>query len=286
MTHLNPVLLRWITRSAYNIPGSDCEDVLYGLFLPCCTVNQVLQTTSRYGRPFPGVGREANGLPFVAQNNKDCCANCCYATFCLPCAIGTSLNMSMGMPFYMGCCCASYCISRNLLRYQYRLQGQDCFDDCCSPYAIFCGGVIASMFCPCAQCIVVPYLISMVMMMLGAAKDRGNPDPTSRHGSYLHPLPSAMMMSTMMPPGVPFSVPTSAVAAGVVYTTATVQPAPMVSDVTVVAPAQGMQMQPIVMQPAYGGGAMQMQPTVMQPAYGSSASIPYPTAGAAAQPKF
>jgi hypothetical protein len=270
MTHLNPVLLRWITRSAYNIPGSDREDVLYGLFLPCCTVNQVLQTTSRYGRPFPGVGREANGGAFRPPSN-DFWENCCYATFCLPCAIGTSLNMSMGMPFYMGCCCANLCISRNLLRYQYRLDGQDCFDDCFKPHAVFFGGAVASVFYPCAQCIVLPYLISIVAMMLGAAKNRGNPDPLSPHGSYLHPLPSAIVMSTMLPPGVPFSVPSSAAAAGVVYTTATVQPAPMVSDVTVVAPTKSndLQIQPIVMQPAYG-----------------NASIPYPTAGDMSQPKY
>lgn len=185
--NMNPIILRWITRSAYNIPGSAWEDCFLGMFCPCCVINQVAQTTQRYGRPNAFVGPENNNSFFTAQAGNDCCANCCYATFCLPCAIGTSLEHSMGMPFCMGCMFANFCISRNLMRYHYRIKGSDCMEDCFFPYGICFLATVCSSYIPCVYCMTCPYFVAMIMGLLHESKVRGNPAPNSPNGSYLHP---------------------------------------------------------------------------------------------------
>lgn len=268
MMHMNPILLRWITRSAYDIPGNVTDDLIYGMFLPCCTINQVLQTTRQYRRPYPGSGKEANGLPFSSQNNKECFADCIYSTFCLPCAIGTTLNTSTGMPFLMGCLCSNYCIARNIVRYQYRLQGNDCWDDCATPYAVCVGGCIVSFFCPCAEFIICPYMVSMVMMMLGTAKERGNPKSSSPNGSYLFPMPNT---------GIAFTVPNNL--GGAIYATATMGSAPMVNAYMAPSTASPPYFAP-VSQPG-----IQMQPTVINTT--NTYPTPYPaTYGMAPEPMF
>lgn len=184
--HMNPIVLRWITRSAYNIPGSDLEDCMYGLFCPCCTINQVAQTASQLGKPYPDVGPEHNRYPPSIQQNADCCENCCYTTFCLPCAIGTTLQSSMGMPFWMGCLCSNFCIARNLVRYHYRLSGSDIGEDCLLPYGTCCLACVLSAWVPCAMCCTCPLFIGMIMNTLNEAKTRGNANPGAPNGSYLN----------------------------------------------------------------------------------------------------
>lgn len=183
--NINPVLLRWTTRSAYNIPGNAWEDCIAGVFCPCCTVNQVLQTTQQFGRPNGTVGPEHNYHMFHAISNDDFCGHCLYASFCLPCAIGTSLQQSMDMPFILGCFCANFCIARNLLRYHYRLKGDDCLEDCLAPYGLFAMTYCISPMIPCFACCTYPYFVSMVMLMTNEAQRRGNT------GSYLSPSRTA-----------------------------------------------------------------------------------------------
>lgn len=182
--NMNPVLLRWTTRSAYHIPGSAWEDCVAGVLCPCCTINQVLQTTAQFGHPHGNVGPEHNYHMFHAVNDEECCNQCLYATFCLPCAIGTSLSQSMGMPFFLGCCCSNFCIARNLLRYHYRMKGDDCLEDCLAPYGIFFLTYFLSPFIPCLACCTYPYFVTMVMLMTNEARVRGNA------GAYLTPTQS------------------------------------------------------------------------------------------------
>jgi hypothetical protein len=195
--NINPVLLRWATRSAYNIPGNEWEDCLAGTCCPCCTVNQVLHTTKLYGRPHAAVGPEHNYHMYHAIDDSDCLAHCLYATFCLPCAIGSSLQQSMDMPFLLGCCCANFCIARNLQRYHYRLKGDDCLEDCVAPYGVFALTYCVSAFVPCFACCTLPYFISMVMLMTNEAQRRG------KTGPYLTPAPGQHLGAVYAAPSQP-----------------------------------------------------------------------------------
>lgn len=216
--NINPIVLRWATRSAYHIRGELWEDCLLGLFCPCCTINQVLQTTKQYGRPHPTVGPEQHNQVFSVLDNNECFANCMYSTFCLPCAIGTSLERSMGMPFILGCCCTNFCIARNLLRYHYRLIGNDCCEDCVAPYSLFAVTYMCAAFIPCVACCTYPYFVTMVMLMVNEAQKRGFT------GSYLSPPPVLYTDSARQP-------------AHVVYVQQ--QQQPVMVPVTVMPAAQG-----------------------------------------------
>lgn len=56
---------RWLSRTAYGIPGTDLDDFLIGCLCPCCSVNQILQTTKTYGYP-PHAGTASNQTKFVS----------------------------------------------------------------------------------------------------------------------------------------------------------------------------------------------------------------------------
>ncbi|CAE7362170.1 unnamed protein product [Symbiodinium microadriaticum] len=67
----------------------------------------------------------------------------------MPCAMGSLLENGMGMPWYMGCCCVNVCTARNLLRYQYRIHGNDFVEECAIPYGIKCiGDMLGPAFLP------------------------------------------------------------------------------------------------------------------------------------------
>ena len=129
-----------------------------------------------------------------------------YAMCCCPCAIGTTLSntigkmnyksypptsimifiytfpLFLGMPFLMGCCCVSLCGARNIVRYQYRIGGDECFDDYCTPVmvcsvsycALACTSLCVPFFCcwPCIPCClgaifgVYSYFVAVVMKIL------------------------------------------------------------------------------------------------------------------------
>lgn len=150
----NPFIVRFLVRSAYNIPGSACEDCLMTSFCTPCSINQMYQTTKAYGPPNSHSGSKFNVGSFTPQGNSFDCGKFCYACCCLPCAIGNSLESSVGLPCIFGCLCGNICLARNLTRYQYRLSGSDCVDDCFIPWmfmALSCCLVSTSIFCfPCA----------------------------------------------------------------------------------------------------------------------------------------
>lgn len=51
----------------------------------------------------------------------------------MPCAVGDTLQRAIGMPWCLGCCCGSPILTRNLLRYQYRVQGNDLMEELALP---------------------------------------------------------------------------------------------------------------------------------------------------------
>jgi Cys-rich protein (TIGR01571 family) len=143
----NPPQLRWLMRSAYGIYGSPWGDALVPCFCTCCSVNQMLQTSMQYGIPaghgianlrgrwihenpnlasLPAIQvAGANVVPALRRpgaTGKDYL----YACLCMPCANATALEMGVGMPWYLGCCCMSNPMyTKNILRLQYKLEGQE-----------------------------------------------------------------------------------------------------------------------------------------------------------------
>lgn len=152
----NPFVVRYLIRSAYNIPGSPMQDCAYTTFCTPCAVNQMLQTTKGLGLANPNAGKKFNHGRFGEKGvDSGSCGKFCYAAFCMPCAVGYSIEKAVGLPCVYGCLCASVCWARNITRYQFRIKGSDCCEDCCCiglglylPLLCMTGGI----FCfPCAS---------------------------------------------------------------------------------------------------------------------------------------
>jgi hypothetical protein len=100
---------------------------------PCCSVNQLYQTTRHRGNPFRSHGRSSNVNTFLVKYPScDLCSCDIFRSFlCMPCTIGDILHDSIAMPWYMACCTVHPCAMRNLYRYHYRVKGND---DCTELY--------------------------------------------------------------------------------------------------------------------------------------------------------
>lgn len=140
MTLLSPycffLFLRWLARTAYGIPGTDLDDFLLGCFCPCCSINQVLQTTKSYGYP-PKAGKAYNQQNFSSKLGSGSCSHCLQTFFCTPCTIGTIAEKGLGMPWWMGCTMLTPCSIRNIMRYHYRIKGNDVLDELCLPCSFY-----------------------------------------------------------------------------------------------------------------------------------------------------
>jgi Cys-rich protein (TIGR01571 family) len=122
---VSPLMARWMTRTAYNIPGNAHQDCWSGAFLPWCAINQMLQTTRHYGRaPMAGVGPEFNlnnRIGVSQRSNENLFYDACYSVFCSRCAVGYA-SMSIGMPFWLGCCCMNVFEVNSAIRYHHRIR--------------------------------------------------------------------------------------------------------------------------------------------------------------------
>ena len=181
-----------MVRSAYGIgdPSSCAGDCLLPCICPCCTVNQLYQTTSSLGNPTTDGGFVFNQNSMVGA--KCNCFSCLYATFCLQCSLGTVLNKSVGMPWVMGCCCFNLFNARNVLRYQYRLRpqhGSDVMEECFIPYMFYClTNIFASMvscICPCAQFCLFPVFCGAVVILDMAMLDEAEAKKGGENQAYL-----------------------------------------------------------------------------------------------------
>ena len=181
---MNLFTARWLTRSAYQIPGSECVDCLTSLFCVPCAVNQIYQTTKAYGVPSPDAGAENNRGGFT-PNASNGCGNHIYACFCCQCAVASAVKQAVGMPWCWAFLCTNLCTARNMIRYQYRIAGQDCMDDTCSPTLV----AMASYFCfPWSLCCIVPFFANHIATFLNESELRvkyTNGIPSK----YLNPLP-------------------------------------------------------------------------------------------------
>mmetsp|Transcript_26199 Transcript_26199/g.38814 ORF Transcript_26199/g.38814 Transcript_26199/m.38814 type:complete len:283 (+) Transcript_26199:38-886(+) len=149
---LGHVPSRWLIRTAYGIPGDARDDCMLACLCPCCSANQLLQTTRHYGNP-PGAGTVFNSNAFQNPLGVCDCKECINATCCTPCTIGDVALTGLGMPWEMACCCLTPCSLRNLIRYQYRIKGNDLMDELCAPCAYY--GASSTLVC-CFACIFAP----------------------------------------------------------------------------------------------------------------------------------
>lgn len=118
---------RWLIRSAYGIEGRPRDDLI-SLSCPCCSANQLYQTSKRYGNPSSNGGRPYNTDIFRGDVKRNWISNCLLSTFCKQCSIGLILQQAIGMPFWMGCLCVYPFEARNFVRYQYRIAGEDNYE--------------------------------------------------------------------------------------------------------------------------------------------------------------
>jgi hypothetical protein len=109
---------RWMIRTAYDIQGDACNgncfrtinfnifsddaDCYVATFCPCCTANQLYQTTKERGQAVSNGGAVHNTDEFRTSLGAGNFKDCLYSFFCMPCAVGSMMESGIGMPFYLG----------------------------------------------------------------------------------------------------------------------------------------------------------------------------------------
>lgn len=175
-------LNRWLIRTAYGINGDTMEDVATSVCCFPCTVNQMLHTTIARGNPTSDGGMLQNFEKWEVPLNKVHTkgtyyngANILYSLFCFPCAVGTAMENSVGTPFWFGMCCITLpWTARNIMRYQYRIDGDDFVEDCAFPTSCCLLSFIYYQLCPSCMPTLYPYPIGLMpAQLLAEAEVRG-----------------------------------------------------------------------------------------------------------------
>lgn len=185
---LKCVPARWLIRSTYHIPGDAINDCMVACFCPCCSANQLYQTTQLRGNPTPDGGSHHNLNEWKSQLGAGNARSCLYSTCCMPCAIGTMMETTMGMPWLLGCCCVDLWMARNLIRYQYRIKGNDLIEECAIPYGLQCIANALQQIIPCSMCILYAFFVTNSMQLLEETQKRAgetsNLNHTNRNRDY------------------------------------------------------------------------------------------------------
>ena len=85
------------------------------------------------------------------------------------------------MPFCMGCLCTNLCVARNMIRYHYRIRGEDMQEECLTPcFTYICGSFIAQ-FIPCIWCCIIPAIVAYGVQLSSEADKKGS----GKFGRYL-----------------------------------------------------------------------------------------------------
>lgn len=147
-----------MVRSSYGIGDQSnyCDDIIISCCCPCCVVNQLYQTTSSKGNPSTDGGARFNTHSMSAVGTGADFQRLLVTCLCFQCTVANNMNSTFGMPHVMGCCCTSFCLARNFIRYQFRLKpvtGDDCLEECGIPYAVYCCGSACANAIPCLWCI-------------------------------------------------------------------------------------------------------------------------------------
>jgi Cys-rich protein (TIGR01571 family) len=178
---------RWLVRSSYGINGDPCNDCYTATFCPCCTANQLYQTTKRYGSSTSDGGALFNTGSWTHSYGTGSFRDCLYSFFCMPCAIGHMMEQTMDMPWAMGCCCVNLCVARNLIRYQHRIRGNDLVEECAIPYGLKCLGDITQSVFPFVWCVLWGVFVAASMQQLQEVQSRSAPPSEGTPGSSSTP---------------------------------------------------------------------------------------------------
>lgn len=176
------------------------------IFDSCIGVaNQAYQTAKDRGNPVNNGGRYANVNNFVTPIPPPTATvqNYLYSCFCMPCAVGDMLERAVGMPWYLGCLCTNVWAARNLMRYEYRVQGNDVLEEMVLPCGAHLVTNIVQQVVPCAACVLWgAYATLVTQMSLEAAAH----PPSS--GAYM----SGSSAPALPPPNAAGSVPVTPIA--------------------------------------------------------------------------
>jgi len=153
---------RYLIRTAYGINGSISDDILKSILCSCCSANQLYQTVKKKGRLEDFHTIKYNF--FESHQSAGLCGDYCKAIVCFQCYAAKALEISVGMPYFLGLCCMNPCSARNIIRYHYRIDGHDIIEECLLPACLFTLAS-ASLSCgfPCGLCCVVPPLLETVV---------------------------------------------------------------------------------------------------------------------------
>jgi Cys-rich protein (TIGR01571 family) len=143
LLNMTPCLVRWLIRSAYQIPGSACEDVITVTCCFPCAINQMFQTASDIGAPTKGFGKSHN-VNFTISNHPFSIFDNLYSFFCGRCMTADNMQKMINMPWIFGFFCVGAHAAHQLTRYQYRIKGSDIYDDFWKPTCNSC----LCLFCP------------------------------------------------------------------------------------------------------------------------------------------
>jgi len=197
---------RWSIRTAYGIQGDNMSDCCLTVFCPCCATNQMFQEANRRGMPAREFAGYHNNLGNRATEMKCEMKSCCYACCCGPCAIGTGLERALGLNWWVGCCCVNSCMAHQLMRYQYRIKGNDMCDDYIVPLSvIYLGYVLSGFTCGASYALIFPYSVGRIVHLLQESEARSNGVPTGS-GRYLFdtvPAAGVAYAAAGAPPGEP-----------------------------------------------------------------------------------
>lgn len=78
------------------------------------------------------------------------------------------------MPWLIGCCCVNVWMARNLLRYQYRIQGNDLIEEFAFPCGMEILGNALGHAIPCVWCIVYGVNVTLGMQLKEEVETRSN----------------------------------------------------------------------------------------------------------------
>mmetsp|Transcript_25169 Transcript_25169/g.25374 ORF Transcript_25169/g.25374 Transcript_25169/m.25374 type:complete len:250 (+) Transcript_25169:78-827(+) len=185
---VNCVIQRWLTRTAYDIDGSACGDLLTSCCCPCCSTNQIYQTTWNRGNPVREYAGYHNNLGMFQTSYGCTCSNCMYGTCCICCAMGTGMERAIGMPWWMGCLCVGPCAGHQLMRYQYRIRGSDIGGDLIAPSCLFyLAYALVPLTFGLSYAILFPYSVGKVVHLLGETEAH-NGGQSAGSGRYLHDI--------------------------------------------------------------------------------------------------
>lgn len=173
-----------MVRSAYGIGELEghygFSDCCVPMMCICCAINQLYQTTSKYGRAPGGyVGPEFNTSPMSPMENTQphsLLSSILIAYCCAPCGLGKILHEAIGMPFLLGCMCSNICFGRSILRYHYRIKptsSNECMDECGAPTIQKILECTVGIFVPCLCPMFAAAEIAVHMQMENEVDVRG-----------------------------------------------------------------------------------------------------------------